>query len=237
MEVSNMPTEQESSMWASLVVDPVKEMLTRIVGYLPVLLVALVILVVGWLIARIIKRIVDEVLKAVRFDTLADKAGISTVLAKGDLKVTAREVISTLVYWLIMIMVFVMTVNALGLSQVSNILESIFAYVPRVIAALLALIVGLFLASFVAGIVRLAAANANMPKPDMLAAICKWVIIIFAAAVAIIELDIAAMFVARTFEIVLAGVVFAAALAIGLGAKDTVARSLEEWRQKYSKKD
>lgn len=232
-----MPTEQESSMWASLVVDPVKEMLTRIVGYLPVLLVALVILVVGWLIARIIKRIVDEVLKAVRFDTLADKAGISTVLAKGDLKVTAREVISTLVYWLIMIMVFVMTVNALGLSQVSNILESIFAYVPRVIAALLALIVGLFLASFVAGIVRLAAANANMPKPDMLAAICKWVIIIFAAAVAIIELDIAAMFVARTFEIVLAGVVFAAALAIGLGAKDTVARSLEEWRQKYSKKD
>ena len=125
-----------------------------------------------------------------------------------------------------------MTVNALGLPRASDVLESIFLYVPRVIGALLALVVGLFLASFVAGIVRLTAANANIPKPEVLAGICRWVIIVFAAAVALTELDIASMLVATTFNIILAGVVFAAALAIGLGGKDAVAKYIEELKQK-----
>jgi small-conductance mechanosensitive channel len=226
-----MPTE-ETSAWTSLVVEPVREMLTQVLGYLPKLLGALLILIIGWIVARVIRRLVDELLKLVRFDSLADKAGISGVLEKGNVKVTAREVVSGLVYWLIMIMVLVMTVNALGLPRASDILESIFAYVPRVIVAILAIIIGLFLASFVAGIVRLAAANANMPKPDVLAGICRWVIIVFAAAVALTELDIASMLVATTFNIILAGVVFAAALAIGLGGKDAVAKYIEELKHK-----
>jgi hypothetical protein len=224
--------EPGTTMWGNLFSDPIQQMWARIINYLPVLLVALIILVVGWIVARIIRRVIDEVLKAVRFDVLADKAGISDVLAKGNLKFTAREVISGLVYWLIMIMVLVITVNALGLPRASNILESVFAYVPRVIAALMSIIVGLFLASFIAGIVRLAASNANMPRPEMLAGICRWVIIIFAATVAITELDIATALVPDTFKIILAGVVLAAALAVGLGSKDFVAKSLEEWRQK-----
>lgn len=226
-----MPTE-ENSAWTSLVVEPVREMLTKVIGYLPVLLGALIILILGWIVARIIRRLVDELLKLVRFDSLADKAGISGVLEKGNVKIAAREVVSGLVYWLIMIMVLVMTVNALGLPRASDVLESIFAYVPRVIVAILAVIVGLFLASFVAGIVRLAAANANMPRPEVLAGICRWVIIVFAAAVAMTELDIASVLVTTAFNIILGGVVLAAAIAVGLGAKDAVAKYIEDLKKK-----
>jgi hypothetical protein len=226
-----MPTE-ETSVLTSLVVDPVRAMLTTVVNYLPRLMGALIILIIGWIVARIIRRVLDEVLKLIQFDSLADKAGISGVLEKGSLKVTAREVVSGLVYWLIMIMVLVMTVNALGLPRASDVLEKVFSYVPRVISALLAVIIGLFLASFVAGIVRLAAANANMPKPELLAGICRWVIIIFASAVALTELDIASMLVATTFNIILGGVVLAAALAVGLGSKEAVAKYIEEMKQK-----
>lgn len=226
-----MPTEGTSAL-TSLVVDPVREMLTQVTRFLPKLLGALVILILGWIVAKVVRRLVDELLKVVHFDSLADKAGISGVLEKGNVKVTAREVVSGLVYWLIMIMVLVMTVNALGLPRASDILEKVFSYVPRVIVAIFAVIVGLFLASFVASIVRLAAANANMPKPDILAGICRWVIIIFASAVALTELDIASMLVATTFNIILGGVVLAAALAIGLGSKEAVARYIEELKQK-----
>ncbi|MBN2455548.1 MAG: hypothetical protein JXB29_03275 [Sedimentisphaerales bacterium] len=222
--------------WENLIVEPVREMLTRIMAYLPVLLGALIILIVGWIVAKIIRSIVNGVLKVVRFDTLADKAGISAVLRKGDLKITARQVVSSLVYWLIIIMVLVMTANALGLPKASDILSNLFAYVPKVIAALLVLVVAMFLASFVSGIVRIAAGNAKLPKPDLLAGISRWAIIIFAVTIALAQLGIAPLLVTATFNIILGGIVLALALAFGLGGKDAAARYLDELSQKRSEK-
>jgi len=220
--------------WNNLIIEPVTQMLTRILAYLPVLLGALVILIVGWLIAKAIKRIVDWLLKLIRFDTLADKAGISAILRKGDLEISAREVVSNIVYWLIMIMVLVMTVDALGLPKTSDVLASLFAYVPNVIAALLVLIVAMFLASFVSGIVRTAAGNANLPKPEIFAGISRWAIIIFAVTISLEQLGIAPLLVTATFNIILGGVCLALALAFGLGGKDAAAKYLEELRKRHS---
>ena len=222
--------------WKNLIVEPVSQMLTKIMAYLPVLLGALVILIVGWLVAKAIKRIVDWLLKLIRFDTLADKAGISEILKKGNLEISAGEVISSLVYWLIIIMVLVMAVDALGLPKASDILVSLFAYVPKVIAALLVLVVAMFLASFVSGIVRTAAGNANLPKPQVFAGISRWAIIIFAITIALEQLGIAPLLVTATFNIILGGICLALALAFGLGGKDAAARYLEELKQKRSGK-
>jgi cellulose synthase/poly-beta-1,6-N-acetylglucosamine synthase-like glycosyltransferase len=211
-------------------------MLTKIMAYLPVLLGALVILIVGWLVAKAIRRLVDWLLKVTRFDILADKTGISEVLRKGDLKISAREVISGLVYWLIILMVLVMTVDALGLPKSSDVLAGLFAYVPKVIAALLVLVVAMFLASFVSGIVQTAAGNANLPRPEIFAGISRWAIIIFAVTISLGELGIGTLLVTTTFNIILGGVCLALALAFGLGGKDAAARYLEELRERHSEK-
>jgi hypothetical protein len=108
------------SNYQSLIVEPVREMLTRMVGYLPVLLGALAILTVGWVVAKTLRAMVNRGLKVAHFDSLAEKAGISQILAKGGLKTSAREVLSTLVYWLVIVMVLVVVVNALGLPQASR---------------------------------------------------------------------------------------------------------------------
>lgn len=222
--------------WNALVTDPVREMLTKIMAYLPVLLGALVILIVGWLVAKAIKRIVEWLLTTIRLDMLADKSGISEVLRKGNLKTTFSQIVSGLVYWLIMIMVLVMVVNALGLPKASDILTSLFDYVPKVIGALFVLVVAMFLANFVSGIVRTAAGNANLPSPEMFAGISRWAIIIFAVTISLGELGIGTLLVTTTFNIILGGVCLALALAFGLGGKDTAARYLEELRQKRSQK-
>jgi hypothetical protein len=203
-------------------------------AYLPVLLGALVILIVGWIVAKAIRGVVDWLLKAVRFDALADKAGISEILRKGDLKTSAREVVSSIVYWLVIIMVLVMTVDALGLPKSSDVLESLFAYVPKVIAALLVLVVAMFLASFVSGIVRTAAGNANLPKPQVFAGISRWAIIIFAVTISLEQLGIAPLLVTATFNIILGGICLALALAFGLGGKDAAAKYLEELKKRRS---
>ena len=218
----------------NLIFEPVRQMVAKIVSYLPILLGALVILIVGWIIAKTLRSMVNRVLKATHFDRLADKAGISEILAKGGLKISAREILSALVYWLVIIMVLVMVVNALGLPQASTVLESLFAYIPNVIAALVVFVVGMFLANFVSGIVRTAAGNAYLPKPEMFAGVSRWAIIIFAATISLRELGIATLLVTTTFNIVLAGVCLALALAFGLGGKDAAARSLEEWKRKHT---
>ena len=223
--------------WKNLIVEPVQEMLTRIMAYLPVLLGALLILIVGWIVAKIIRSIVNGVLKVVRFDLLADKAGISEVLRKGDLKITARQVVSGLVYWLIIIMVLVMAANALGLPKASDMLSSLFAYVPKVIAALLVLVVAMFLANFVSGIVQTVAGNSKLPKPQLLASISRWAIIIFALTISLAQLGIAPLLVTTTFNIILGGIVLALALAFGLGGKDAAARYLDELKQNHSDKN
>ena len=222
--------------WNELITDPIRQMLTRILAYLPIMLGALIILIVGWIVAKVIRRAVDWLLKTVRFDAMADKTGISEVLRKGDLKITAREIVSGLVYWLIIIMVLVMTVDALGLPKAADVLASLFAYIPKVIAALLVLVVAMFLASVVSGIVRTACGNANLPRPEIIAGISRLAIIIFAVTIAMEELGIAPLLVGTAFNIILGGVVIALALAFGLGGKDAAARYLEELKQKRSGK-
>jgi len=232
MEVQKMLAVLE---WENLIADPVRQMLSRILGYLPVLLGALVILIVGWIVAKAIRRVLDWLLKAIRFDILADKAGISEILRKGDLKISAREVVSGLVYWLVIIMVLVMVVNALGLPKASDVLESLFAYVPNVIAALLVLVVALFLSSLVSGIVHTAAGNANLPRPEIFAGVSRWAIIIFAATISLKELGIAPLLVTSTFNIFFGGLCLGLALAFGLGGKEIAAKYIEELKRRHTK--
>ena len=222
--------------WNELIAEPVSQMLTKILNFLPVLLGALLILIIGWIIAKAIRRLVNWLLVTAHFDALAEKTGISEVLSKGNLAISAREVISGLVYWLIIIMVLVMAVDALGLPKASDVLSSLFAFVPKVIVAILVLIVAMFLASFVSGIVRTAAGNANLPSPDLIANISRWAIIIFAVTIAMEQLGIAPLLVGTAFNIILGGVVLALALAFGLGGKDAAAKYLDDLKNRRSKK-
>ena len=233
MELLNMLAQTD---WGKIIVEPFRQIWYKVTDYLPLLISALIILIVGWIVARLIKLLVDWILKTARFDKLADRTGISAGLKKGDLKITARELISRLIFWLIMIMVIIMTVDALGIPRAYDVLIGVFDYIPKVIAALLVLVVALFLANFVSGKVGAAASNAYLPGPEIFAAISRWAIIIFAAAIAMVELGIAPLLVTITFNIILGGFVLALALAFGLGGKDAASKYLEELKEKRNQR-
>ena len=223
--------------YENLVVEPLVEMLKRIAIFIPTLVGVLVILIAGWIIAKIIGGIVNRLLNVIHFNMIADKGGISEVLRKGGLKTTASQIISSLVYWLIMIMVLIMVVNALGLTVATQPLEDLFAYIPNVIAALIILVLGMFLGNFVSGLVRTAAGNANIPKPEMFGGISKWAIFIFAITISFKELGIAPLLVTSTFNIFFGALCFALALAFGLGGKDIAAKFLEDLIKNQSIKE
>ncbi|HOW35030.1 MAG TPA: hypothetical protein PL155_01255 [Candidatus Omnitrophota bacterium] len=218
--------------WDLLIIDPLRKMLTMIAGFIPVLFGVLVILIVGWIIAKTLAKLTQKLMDAIKFNSIADKAGISNVLKQGGISTTANEMVAGLVYWLVMIMVLVMAVNAIGLTVASQLLEQLTSYIPRVISALFVLVIGMFLANLIAGIVAATANNAKIPRADLLVGLTRWAIVIFTIVISLSELGIAALLVGTAFNIFFAAICLALALAFGLGGRDIAARVLHDFFKK-----
>ncbi|MCM8760632.1 MAG: hypothetical protein NC938_05090 [Candidatus Omnitrophica bacterium] len=211
-----------------VVIEPVKAMAIKIWSYVPAIAGAIVILVVGWLVAKLVEAIVVRVLKALRLDAASDKAGITNVLAQGDIKLTLSELIGAIVYWLIILVVIATTLDALNLKIASELVSKLVGYVPNILAAIFILILGSFLANFVAAIVRTAASNAGLKNAKMLAQLTQTLIVIFAVVVAIEQLQIATTLLVLAVNIILVSVGLGLALAFGLGCKDIAGKFMQE---------
>jgi hypothetical protein len=191
------------------------------------LVVALAILIVGWLAAKISKGLVFRFLLTVRFDIASERAGIDDVLVRADIRQSPAELLAVLVSWLVLLAALVGAVSVLGLNQVSEVLTRGLDYAPKVIAAVVVLVLGLFLASFLAGVVRAVAANAALAESGALAALVRYAVVAFTAAVTLEELGIAPELVRSVFVILFGAV--ALALAFGLGCKNLA----RDWMVRY----
>lgn len=211
-----------------VVVDPVKAMFIKIWSYIPALAGAIVILVVGWLIAKLVEAVVVRVLKAIRLDMASDKAGISNILAQGDIKMSLSEVIGAVLYWLVILVVIATSLNALNLSIAADLVSRLVGYVPNILGAIFILVLGSFLANFIATIVRTTANNAGIGRAKLLGQITQTIIVIFAVAIAIEQLKIASALIVLAVNIILISIGIGIALAFGLGCKDIAGKFMQD---------
>lgn len=211
------------------VLEPGKAVAARVAAFLPSFFGALLILLVGWVVAKFIRLLVFRFLLAVRFDLASEKAGVDDVLIRADIRQSPAELLAVLVQWLVMLIVLMTAVNTLGLSSVSDLLNHILLYIPKVIAAVIALILGLFFANLLSGVIKTAAASAGLGETEALAALARYAIVAFTVAVTLEELGIAAELVRSAFVILFGAVALAAALAFGLGCKDLA----RDWIVRY----
>ncbi|MBN1526692.1 MAG: hypothetical protein JW919_03805 [Candidatus Omnitrophica bacterium] len=219
--------------WGTVaIVDPVKAMLVKIWGFIPTITGAILILVCGWLIAKLLETIVVKVLKAIKLDMASEKAGVANVLAQGDIKITLSELIGGIIYWLIMLVVAVTVLNALNLAVAANLLSRLVEYVPNILAAIFVLVLGSFLATFVSAVVRTTANNAGVKNSKFLSQISQTIIVIFSVIIAVEQLNIATAFIALTVNIILASLGLGIALAFGLGCKDMVGKMVADYMNK-----
>jgi hypothetical protein len=211
-----------------VVVDPVKAMLIKVWGYIPSIAGAIVILVIGWFIAKLVEAVIVRVLKTIRLDAASDKAGVSNVLSQGEIKLTLSELIGAVIYWIVILVVIATALGTLNLTVAAELVSRLVDYVPNILAAIFILIVGAFLADFVAAIVRTTAGNAGINKSSLLAKITKTIIIIFAVIIAIEQLKIASAIIVLAVNIILISIGIGAALAFGLGCKDIAGKFVQE---------
>jgi len=203
----------------------------QIYGYIPSLLGALVILFAGYLLARLLEKATDRLMRRVKLNELLERGGVMQAVLRSGSHVNPTRVAASLVFWFIMFAVMLVAANALGLQSLANVFSELVSYIPSVIAAIVIMIVGIVLGGFVGGLI-MASAGAIHGGPT-LARIGKGGVIMLAVFMALQELGIASDIVTTAFAILFGAIALAVALAFGLGNRELAGEVTREWYNHY----
>lgn len=205
----------------------------RILSFLPVLVLAVVVLILGWLVGIGLGNLVQKLLEIVRIDTLANSLGLDRLSARTGKKLSIAVFGNWLVKWFFIIATFVAATDILGLSQVSTFLYGqVIPYFGNVIVAVAILLIGMIAANFLQGVVRHALHAGGLHTSDTLAILTKWAILIFAFLAALSQLRVATAFVQDLFRAFVAMLAIAGGIAFGLGGQGAAKDVLEDLRKK-----
>lgn len=213
----------------NMLLEPARALLQEVGAFLPRLLVALGVLIIGWLVAKGLRLGAVKALRAFNFHVLTERAGIDNFLQQGGTQKDATDLIGIIVYWLVIIAALIVASNGLGLAQVTELLTRVLLFLPKLLVALVLLIFGAYFGRFVGLAITTYLRNAEVADAELLGHAVQYAIVAFVVLLAFDHLDIGGGLIQNTFLIVLTGVVLALALSFGLGGRDRAAELLERW--------
>lgn len=212
-----------------VMLEPVRVFLRQMGDFLPRLAIALVVLVIGYFIAKAVKFAIVKGLRAVNFNVMTERAGIDGFLRAGGIRADGTEILALLFYWVVILVALVIGFNSLGLAYITDLLSQVLLFVPKVMVALLILAFGAYFAGFIGHAVTAYCKKVHLQDAELLGRILQYAMLTFVVLIVLDQVNIGGDIVRQTFLIVLAGLVFALALAFGLGGKDWAAEMLERW--------
>ena len=222
--------------WGESVSSSLLGLWERFLNFLPLLLGALVVFVIGWILAVAIGKIVEKIVRASRLDKGMEKFGWENKLHKVGIEMSASEFFGKLVKWFLVLVFLMAATDILNLDQVTDFLNSIILYIPNVVVAVVILAIVLLVGNFVYKVVKESARTIGVMSATLLASISKWAIIVFGILAALLQLGIATSLVSTIFMGLVAMLALAGGLAFGLGGKDEAKRMLEKLREEITQK-
>ncbi len=207
-----------------LFLKPLQNMAEKIITLIPSVLGALFIVLLGWLLARILKAALIKILVAVRFEKFSERSGLSKFLSRGDIKHSLAEILGSAFFWIILLFFIYVATDVLHLTLIRDVINQIILFIPKLIAAVLIIIVGVLLSSFFKGLVKVTATSYGLTHRELFGRIVQYLIIFFAVAVSLEQLGIATHILVNSVLIIIGAMAFGLALAFGLGSKDIVGK-------------
>ncbi|MBU1426461.1 MAG: hypothetical protein KKH12_09640 [Gammaproteobacteria bacterium] len=211
-----------------LILDPLTTLFSKFKVFFPNFLAMLVILLVGILLAYIIKHSLVKFLTAIKFDSWSDRMGFTKLMRKGDMWGKPSTILGAIVFWLLIIVTLMSSMNALQIPVIDNLVHEFFSYIPRLFSAAIILIVGYVLSGFISRGVLIAAANSGFHYAKLLADAIQTLLIVLILAMVMEQLQIAPSIVLAAFTIIFGGIVIALAIAFGVGGIDAARRIIEK---------
>src|SRR3989344_3255801 len=221
--------------WTSVLTQSLQDLWLGIVEFVPSLIIAVAIFVIGWIVGAILGRIVSQVVQSLRVDNALRGAGFEDVMNRAGFDLNAGDFLGGLVKWFVIIVFLVASLDVLGLTQVNIFLqEVVLLYLPQVIVAILILLAAAVIAEVMQNVVVGAAKAANMSSAQFFGRVTKWSIWVFAVLAALNQLGVATAFVQTLFTGFVVAFSLAIGLAFGLGGQDAAARYIEQVRGEIS---
>jgi len=218
--------------WAETTTIALQNLWQGFLSFIPTLVGALVVFIIGWFISVGIGKLISEILTKIKFNQLFERAGWKQALEKAELKVNAAEFVGAIVKWVLVIVFLLAAVEILGFIQFAVFLKSVLAYLPNVIVAALIFVVTVILVDILEKIVRAGVEGVKVGYGQLVSVIVKWSIWIFAILAILHQLGIARSFMETLFTGFVAMLVIALGIAFGLGGKEVAAEMLRDLRNK-----
>jgi hypothetical protein len=211
-----------------ILLDSLKNIWQSFIEFLPTLLAAVIVFIIGWLIAIFLGKVANRIVKTIKLDTLLVKLGFRKALAKAKLKLDSGKFFDELVKWFFIIVFLMTAVDILGLKEVTLFLKTILFYLPNVIIAAIVLLAAVIIANFMQRLVRASADAAGLSSSGAVGGIVKWAILVFGFVIALTQLGIATTLIQTVVIGLIAMFALAGGLAFGLGGRDWASRILEK---------
>ncbi len=199
--------------------------------FVPALFGALVILFAGYLVAKVIEKGTQRLLRRVRFNQLLERGGVMQAVERSGSHLNPAKVIANVLFWFVMFAVLLVAANAIGLESLANVFSELVSYIPSVIAAIVIIILGIVLGGFVGGLIM--ASAGGLHGGPWLARIGRGGVIVLAVFMALQELGIATDIVTTAFAILFGAVALALALSFGLGNRELAGEVTRDWYSRY----
>jgi len=198
-----------------------------IMGYLPKIAIAIVLLIGGIVLANILKTAVIRVVRLLRIDEMLDQLDVKKIFDRASINLDIAEFLGWISKWVVIIMALIAIADVLDWDQITVFLASVVSYVPNVLIAVVILLVGLLVGNVIENIIRGAVKVTKVKSAVFLAGIAKWSIMIFSAMAALVQLGIAEALIQTLFTGFVVMVALAGGLAFGLGGKDHAKKILD----------
>jgi hypothetical protein len=203
-----------------------QELLKNLAGVIPTLFAAVTLLIAGYFISQVISRIITAVLEKIGIDKLADKLNEIDVVQQYDVKIRPSEVVGKIVKYFLTLIFLIMATDVLGMAAVSQLVRDVINYVPSLVIAMLVMVVTLFIANALKGIVVTACRSIGVPSPNLIGNVIFYFVFLTGMVSALGQAKVDTDFVKSNLSIILGGAVGAFALGYGLASRDMMANFL-----------
>ncbi|OGY62904.1 MAG: hypothetical protein A2745_02305 [Candidatus Harrisonbacteria bacterium RIFCSPHIGHO2_01_FULL_44_13] len=216
--------------WVDVLVSSLQDLWLQVVGFVPELLGALVVFLVGLVVAAVLERVVERLIYYLKLDALLRRLGVEAYLQRANLQLNAGHFLGQVVYWFMLIAFLLAASDILGFFALSDFLREVLLYIPKVVVAALILLATLVLANFLRHLIRATIQTAKLHGAKALGTVTWWVVFVFGLLTALVQLGIAVSVINTLITGLIAMLALAGGLAFGLGGRDYAARLLEKLR-------
>jgi len=217
--------------WTEVITNSLQLLWTGFINFLPSFLGAIIIFIIGWVIASVLGKLSAQIIRVLRIDSILEKMGLKKSLERANLNLDSSKFMSELVRWFFIIVFLMAATDILGLVQVTDFLVRVLLYIPQLIVAVLILLAAVLIANFLQKLVKASVEAAGFSSANTLAAVTKWSVLVFAILAALLQLGIAPALIQTIFTGFVAALVISSGLAFGLGGRDFAASILNKFRK------